>query len=101
MPAVTRSMKGRRITSFAYRAAGAKAVFLAGSFNEWDPRATPMTHESSGEWRAALELTPGAYEYRLVVDGQWGNEPECANHEGCPHCVPNAFGSRNQKLQVD
>jgi len=60
-----------------------------------------MSRNGSGEWSADLELAPGAYEYRLVIDGQWSNEPGCANHEGCPHCVPNPFGSKNQKLQVE
>ncbi len=101
MPTVTRSLKGRKITSFACQAEGAKAVFLAGSFNGWNPQSTPMINKSSGEWIADLELTPGAYEYRLVIDGQWSNEAECANHESCLHCVPNPFGSKNQKLQVE
>lgn len=101
MPTVTRSLKGRKITSFACPAEGAKAVFLAGSFNDWNAQSTPMTNKSSGEWTADLELAPGAYEYRFVVDGEWRGELECANHEGCPNCVPNPFGSRNQKIQVD
>jgi hypothetical protein len=32
----------------------------------------------------------------LVIDGQWSNEPECARHGSCPHCVPNRFGSKNR-----
>ena len=101
MPAVTRSMKNRKITSFLCHAEDAKDVFLAGSFNDWNPQSTAMTNKNSGEWAADLELPPGFYEYRYVVDGQWCNEPACADHETCPSCGPNPFGSKNQKLQVD
>ncbi len=101
MPAMTRSIKDRKITSFSCHAQDAKAVFLAGSFNGWNPQSTPMTNKSSGEWTVDLELAPGVYEYRYVVDGQWCNEPECASHESCPNCGPNPFGSKNQRLQVE
>ncbi len=101
MPVVTRSIKQKRITSFSCQAEHANSVCLAGTFNDWNAQSTPMSRNGSGEWSADLELAPGAYEYRLVIDGQWSNEPECANHEGCPHCVPNPFGSKNQKLQVE
>jgi 1,4-alpha-glucan branching enzyme len=100
MSTVTRSMKGRKITSFAYQAEGAKVVFLAGSFNDWNSESTPMTRKSSGKWIADLELAPGAYEYRYVVDGDWCNEPECTGHESCPHCGPNPFGLKNQRVQI-
>lgn len=101
MPAVTRSMKSRKMTSFSCHAEDARSVFLAGSFNEWNPLSTPMSKRNSGDWSTDLELAPGVYEYRFVVDGEWCGEPECANHESCPNCVPNPFGSKNQKFQVD
>ena len=101
MPAVTRSMKQKRITTFSYQAEHANSVCIAATFNDWSPQATPMKRNASGEWSANLELAPGGYEYRFVIDSQWANEPECANHESCPHCVPNPFGTKNQKLQVE
>lgn len=100
MPVVTRSMKQKRITRFSCQAEHANSVCLAGTFNDWNLQSTPMSKNGSGEWSANLELAPGAYEYRFVVDGEWCSEPECANHESCPHCVANPFGSKNQKLQV-
>jgi 1,4-alpha-glucan branching enzyme len=101
MPAVTRSMKQKKITKFSCQAERANSVRLAGTFNDWNAQSTPMSKSGPGEWSVDLELAPGVYEYRFVVDGQWFNEPECANHESCPHCVPNPFGSKNQKLQVE
>ena len=33
--------------------------------------------------------TPACYEYRLLVDGQWRDDPQCANRQ------PNQFGGQN------
>ena len=101
MPAVTRSMKQKKITKFSCLAEHANSVCLAGTFNDWSAQSTPMSKSDPGEWSAALELPPGEYEYKFVVDGHWSNEPECLTHEKCPHCVQNPFGSKNQKVQVD
>lgn len=101
MAAVTRSMKEKKITRFSCQAEHANSVCLAGTFNDWNPQAIPMSRSDSGEWTADLKLPAGPYEYRFVIDGEWSNEPECANHESCPNCTPNEFGSKNQKLQVE
>lgn len=45
--------------------AGADAAFLAGTFNDWGNRATPMTRED-GAWVATLSLAPGHYPYKVV-----------------------------------
>ena len=100
MPAVTRSINNRRVVSFSRQAEGATQVSLAGTFNDWNPEATPMTQDSAGYWTAALEVAPGSHEYRYIVDGQWSNELECMVHESCPNCIPNSYGSKNQKLEV-
>jgi len=101
MPVATESMKQKRTTRFSCQAEHANSVGLAGTFNDWNSQSTPMNKSDSGEWSADLELPPGEYEYRFVVDGQWSNGPECSIHESCPNCVPNAFGSKNQKIQVE
>ena len=100
MPAVTRSIKNRTVVCFSRQAGGARQVFRAGTFNDWKTDAVPMTQDPSGQWGAALDLGPGTYEYRYVVDGEWSNELECTNHESCPNCVPNPYGSKNQKVEV-
>lgn len=78
----------------------AKAVFLAGSFNDWSPTATPMTKDTRGRWTASLPLAPGRYEYKFVVDGEWCCDPECTYKEvHCPHCTMNEFGTMNRVLE--
>jgi 1,4-alpha-glucan branching enzyme len=50
---------------------GPKAVFLAGQFKDWSPIATPMRRDGTDRWVANVPLSPGKYEYKFVVNGQW------------------------------
>jgi 1,4-alpha-glucan branching enzyme len=72
-----------------YLNTSAKSVFAAGTFNDWHPQVTEMLKLADGRWAKELTLTPGTYEYRLVVDGQWTADP------GCRESVPNPCGGRN------
>ncbi len=67
----------------------AKAVFVAGSFNNWQPAATPLQKQATGRWEVELVLAPARYEYRFVVDGQWTDDPLS------PAYVSNPFGGLN------
>ncbi len=66
---------------------GADAVYVAGSFNGWDPRATPMV-EADGVWTADLALSPGNHTYKYVevslTDGTegWSCDPD-ADYTQC------------------
>ena len=87
---------------FSCHAPKAKAVFVAGTFNDWKADATPLQpHPANGTWTGTLPLPPGRHEYKFVVDGKWCCEPGC-DHEyrGCPKCVPNEFGTMNRVLEV-
>ena len=74
----------------------AGSVQVAGDFNNWQPVATPMEKvgDSSGVWQAKMNLPPGRYRYRLVVDGQWQQDPY--NH----HAELNQFGEFNSIVEV-
>ena len=48
----------------------ADAVFLAGSFNDWNPIETPMVRDEDGHWT------------------------------DCTHCIMNDFGTMNRVLAV-
>ena len=88
-------------TVVACHADTAIAVFLAGSFNDWSPTATPMKKANDGQWSASLPLDPGRYEYKFVVDGEWCCEPGCTSETvNCAHCVVNEFGTMNRVLEV-
>src|SRR5215469_14063725 len=64
----------RRIRiEFTHRTAS--EVAIAGTFNDWRPDATQMVALGGGRWLKELALSPGVYEYRLVVDGAWMADP--------------------------
>jgi len=77
-----------------YEDSSARRVALAGTFNDWRLEGTEMIPLGSGKWAADLTLAPGAYEYRLLVDGHWKNDPRC------PRTAPNPFGETNSLLVV-
>lgn len=83
-----------QIVRFEYFNPSAREVLVAGSFNDWQPRAMPMAHERDGRWSAEVMLKPGDYEYRLVVDGQWQHDPLAARF------AANPFGSLNSVVQI-
>lgn len=72
----------------------AKRVYLAGTFNNWTPEATPMNSDGKGRWTTGLEVTPGRYEYLFVVDGLWMPDPNARE------AVQNPFGGVNSILTV-
>lgn len=89
-------------TVFTCHATGAQSVSLTGTFNDWDPADTPMRHISDTEWTVELELPPGRYEYKFVVDGEWCCEPGRNEPDSTlPDCVPNELGSFNREIHVE
>lgn len=64
----------------------AKKVFVAGSFNDWDPKGIPM-HREGNTWLARLNMDGGKHLYKFVVDGQWINDPAnpLVEHDGYGH----------------
>jgi 1,4-alpha-glucan branching enzyme len=86
---------GRRRVFFSLTAPEARAVSVVGDFNDWSPDAHPMKRHESGEWKKHLFLSPGRYEYKFIVDGQWWEDP--TNEEKCP----NQYGSCNSVVVVE
>jgi 1,4-alpha-glucan branching enzyme len=78
---------------FTLRKPHATSVVLAGTFNGWDLKRTPMRKDESA-WKTTLWLPPGVYEYRFVVDGEWMSDP---NSRGS---APNEFGGTNSVVVV-
>jgi 1,4-alpha-glucan branching enzyme len=82
---------GRKRITFVLRAPKARQVYVAGSFNGWDPAGRPMKSDGDGLWSARMTLEPGVHQYRFRVDGKWVDDPECEDREenecGTPLCV--------------
>jgi 1,4-alpha-glucan branching enzyme len=64
----------------------AREIFVAGSFNDWNPREHPLIRDASGNWSVELELPPGEYRYRLIIDGRW------CDHANALRTAPNPYG---------
>ena len=80
---------------FIQPAAGVDHCGIAGDFNEWDPKRTPMTKDNQrGVWQACIKVPPGRYRYRLVVDGQWVQDP----YNSCMESNP--FGDMNSIIEI-
>jgi 1,4-alpha-glucan branching enzyme len=80
---------------FVLVAPDARQVTLAGTFNQWDPQATPLVRAgATGVWTATLTLPAGQHQYAFVVDGaRWVPDP------GAP-AVDDGFGRRNSVLTL-
>jgi 1,4-alpha-glucan branching enzyme len=79
---------------FEISAPDAGMVFLAGTFNEWDPSMNPMKKSQKGLWTTDIDLSPGRYEYLFVVDETWTFDPSAVEF------APNPFGSSNSLKMV-
>jgi len=73
----------------------ANAVFIAGSFNAWNPHKTPLTKAPDSSWQVTIPLSKGVYKYRYIVDGKWLQDPHNSNTE------KNEFGGFNSILKVE
>lgn len=51
-------------------------VYLAGEFNSWAASGLEMQKDDKGVYRATVDLAPGRYQYKFVLDGnQWREDP--------------------------
>jgi len=73
---------------------GAHDVVITGDFVHWAPQGVPLSYDGAETWRTALDLAPGEYQYRLIVDGVWADDPKATKR------VPNEHGSENCGLTV-
>lgn len=71
----------------------AQNVILTGSFNRWDEDLFKM-HKTNDGWVIALQIKPGEYEYKFIVDGNWIEDPEN------PSKVKNEYDGYNSVINV-
>ncbi len=81
--------------TFTVEAPGAGSVYLAGEFNGWDPTARAMTDpDGDGVFEVTLDLDPGTYAYKFVIDGNWMTD------ESADSFVDDGFGGQNSVVEV-
>jgi chromosome partitioning protein len=79
---------------FAIDAPQAEAVAVTGEFTNWSREGIAMEKDADGLWKAVLDIEPGEYEYRFIVDGRWIRDPNNKDY------IRNEFGQENSLLIV-
>lgn len=87
-PAVSQKTK----VSFVLLETVARSVSVSGEFNGWSK--TPLELYGSDTWKVDLELAPGRYEYKFIVDGQWVIDPMARES------VFNSYGTLNSVIEA-
>ena len=80
--------------TFKFHAAPESKVYLAGTFNKWDPTMIQLKGDKKGIFAATVLMPAGRNEYKFIVDGNWCNAPDCKD------LTPNEFGTTNSMLYV-
>jgi hypothetical protein len=89
-----------RVTFVLDGAGGAYgSVVAAGDFNGWGGTAAEggdalAYHPDIDLWVGKVDVDPGTFAYKLVVDGQWWTDPEN------PDTIDDGYGGRNSLLTV-
>jgi hypothetical protein len=84
----------RKVVTIRTRIGEAREVVLTGEFTGWAKDKLRLTKGADGDWTGSIDLAPGEYQYRLVVDGEWRDDPSAQAR------VPNDFGTTNCVLKV-
>lgn len=72
-------------------------LFLAGTMNSWNPANKDYLlkdEDGDGIYSITLQLAPGTYQYKFVIDGTWTKDPYS------PAAEPDGFGGQNGKFVV-
>ncbi len=89
------ALESGKAIPFEVAAKRGSRVCIAGTFNNWDPTTHPLTyHPEDGLFRATLLNGAGTHEYKIVVNGAWCSDPECADR------APNEHGTHNSVRHV-
>ncbi|MCJ7752021.1 MAG: glycogen-binding domain-containing protein [Armatimonadetes bacterium] len=81
---------------FSLLARNAKDVRLVGDFTDWETKPIIMDRMKprSRTFGAVVDLPPGTYQYKFIVDGEWVEDPKADS-------VPNDFGTGNSVITVE
>ncbi|MBU3664624.1 MAG: hypothetical protein FGM15_01920 [Chthoniobacterales bacterium] len=81
---------------FVYRPKGRKVgkVCVAGQFNGWNTTSHELKPAPDGSFELFVPMSPGAQQYKFVVDGEWTLDPEN------PEQADDGSGGRNSVARV-
>ncbi len=69
-----RTQKPRNIVIQTADFQTATSVIISGSFNDWNATQHALQKTKAG-WQIHLQLKPGIYMYKFIVDGEWTEDP--------------------------
>jgi chromosome partitioning protein len=80
---------------FSLDAPHASVVCVTGEFADWSKQGISLKRDpEDGLWKVVVDIKPGKYEYRFIVDGAWIRDP------GNKRFIPNGLGQENSLLVV-
>ena len=88
------SMKGRKRVKFSIAAEPHSTVYVAGTFNGWNPRKHRLNF-AHGVYSAYGLLRPGKHEYKFVINDRWLSDPKCEDW------TPDGHGALNSVITVN
>ena len=96
-PATKKPAEPKKARSvFTFRGDPGSVVYLAGSFNNWDPQGLKMVDkDGNGLYSVSVTLAPGIYEYKFVINGVWTLDPDPDRD-----WTQNGLGTLNSVLRV-
>jgi hypothetical protein len=79
---------------FSFSAPDAADVYIAGEFNNWKTDDDSRMAKEDNMWVKRMQLAPGTYRYRFVMDGNWVEDP------GNPKKEKNPFGQLDSLVEI-
>ncbi len=89
-----RSVVRAKKVKFCFDAPEANSVTLAGNFTNWEEKPLLLKKTRKKVWEKDVNLKPGKYEYKFIVDGNWVNDPNNSNKNW------NSFGTENSIVEI-
>lgn len=89
---------GVTLTLPAGKAPKGSRVFVAGTFNGWDPDATPLPAVPGG-WSGFVELPPGEHRLQLRIRPPGGRD-RWLPPPGLPRYEPDGFGGTDGVVSI-
>ena len=83
----------RKRVKFHIAAEPGSEVFVAGTFNGWNPKKNKLKTKN-GVYEGTVLAEQGTHEYKFIVNGTWCADPECSEW------APNGMGSLNSVIKV-
>jgi len=84
-----------REVNFEIEAPNAKDIYIVGDFNHWTKTdENKLDKFADGRWKKKLDLSPGRYKYKFIVDGEWTLDTKNAERE------QNTFGTFDSVLKL-